>query len=59
MWSLFYDDKIKDGDFIFVNFDLFYYFLDTIRNIPKRLPKFNLEVIHNKITHNMCYFNSN
>jgi hypothetical protein len=36
-------EEIKDGDFIFINFD---YFLDTIRNIPKKLPKFNL-VSHN------------
>ena len=39
-------EEIKDGDFIFINFDLFDYFLDTIRNIPKKLPKFNL-VSHN------------
>lgn len=39
-------EEIKDGDFIFINFDLFDYFLDTIRNITKKLPKFNL-VSHN------------
>ena len=39
-------EEIEDGDFIFLNFYLFDYFLDTIRRISKKLPKFNL-VSHN------------
>ena len=39
-------EQINDCDFVFLNFDLFDYFLDTIRTIEKKLPKFNL-VSHN------------
>ena len=35
-------EEIEDGDFIFLNFYLFDYFLETICRIPKKLPKFNL-----------------
>jgi hypothetical protein len=39
-------EEIEDGDFIFLNFDLFDYFVDIISTIQKKLPKFNL-VSHN------------
>lgn len=38
--------QLRDGDFVFLNFDVFSQFFNFVRNFPMKLPKFNL-VVHN------------